>query len=89
MIVQVLHQHRKHRPTALMTDNYRPDQRRALRRAEALGWEIERANHALDVEKRLAEEARTTGVTAADMNSGKEEKPAKDGPENSRNEREK
>ena len=68
-------------PPAPMTDNYTPDQQRALRRAEALAWEIERANHALDVEKRLAEEARTRGVTTADMNYGKKE-PAKDAPEN-------
>ena len=27
-----------------MTDNYLPDQQRALRRAEALAWEIERSS---------------------------------------------
>ena len=83
-----LHQHRKQppNPTTPMTDNYKPDQQRALRRAEALGWEIERSNHALDVEKRLAEEARTKGVTPADMNYGKEGKPAKDAPEISQKE---
>ena len=86
-----LHQHRKQlsNPTAPMTDNYRPDQQRALRRAEALAWEIERSNHALDVEKRLAEEARTKGVTPADMNYGKEGKPAKDAPENTQKEQQK
>ena len=81
-----LHQHRKHPPTALVTENYRPDQQRALRRAAALGWEIERANHAADVEKRLAEEARTRGVTAADMNYGKKDQSAKDMPEKSQKE---
>ena len=72
-----------------MTDNYNPDQRRALRRAEALGWEIERANHVLDVVVRLAEEALTKGVTAADVNDGKEEKSAKDAPEKPQKEGEK
>ena len=66
-----------------MTDSYLPEQqRRALRRAEALAWEIERANHALDVEKRVAEEAHTRGVTATDTKYGMEKKPAEDAPAN-------
>ena len=65
-----------------MTDSYLPEQQRALRRAEALAWEIERANHALDVDTRVAEEAHTRGVTAADMKYGMEKKPAEDAPAN-------
>ena len=72
-----------------MTDDYKPDQRRALRRAEALAWEIERANHALYVERRLAEEARTSSKTAADVNDGKEEKAGNDALENPQEEGEK
>ena len=70
----------------LMTDNLLPDQQRALRRAEALGWEIERANHALDVERGVAGEAHTSGVTPADMRYGQKKKSAKDAPDISQKE---
>ena len=64
-----------------MTDNYTPAQQKALREAEAARWEMERANHALDVDKRLRGGNEAEGKVAG----GKDQKgqPAKNPSESS------